>query len=60
MARLGLSGVQEAIDSVVFDFSFVVEGYSNDELPENILGCARLNRLNLPAAQEFPADLRVD
>ena len=36
MARTGMAGVQQKISSVIFDFSFVVEGYGDDELPEQV------------------------
>ena len=37
LARLGLSGVRERIKDVVFDWAFVIEGHTDEELPENIL-----------------------
>ena len=60
MARTGMAGVQQKISSVIFDFAFVVEAYSDDEQPENILGCARVLRLDLERAKEFPQHLLAD
>ena len=54
-ARLGLSGVRERIKDVVFDFGFVIEGHSDFELPENMLGAVRLSKLDLSLAKTFPA-----
>ena len=55
MARLGLSGVRERIKDVVFDFGFVIEGHSDFELPENMLGAVRLSKMDLSLAKPFPA-----
>eukprot|EP00455_Lapot_gusevi_P046658 TRINITY_DN6178_c0_g3_i2.p1 TRINITY_DN6178_c0_g3~~TRINITY_DN6178_c0_g3_i2.p1 ORF type:complete len:345 (-),score=141.39 TRINITY_DN6178_c0_g3_i2:49-1047(-) len=57
MAKLGLAGVRQALQTVIFDFAFVVEGYTNDELPEQILGAARLVKLDLSNVQHFPTEL---
>lgn len=53
-ARLGLSGVRERIKDVVFDFGFVIEGHSDFELPENMLGAVRISKLDLSLAKKFP------
>lgn len=53
-ARLGLRGVQEKIKSVVFDIGFVIEGHSDFELPENMLGAVRMGKLDLSLAKKFP------
>jgi hypothetical protein len=60
MARTGMAGVQQKMVNVIFDFAFVVEAYSDDEQPENILGCARVMRLDLSKATEFPQHLLGD
>ena len=54
LARLGLSGVRERIKDVVFDWAFVIEGHTDDELPENILSAARLGHLEMTAALPLP------
>lgn len=54
-ARLGLGGVRERIKDVVFDFGFVIEGHSDFELPENMLGAVRISKLDLSLAKPFPA-----
>ena len=57
MARTGLYGVIDQISSVIFDYAFVIEGHSDSELPEQILGCVRMSKLNVMQAPEFPIDL---
>lgn len=57
LARTGMAGVQERLSSVIFDFSFVIEAYSDDEQPENILGGVRVVKLDLQRAPEFPTEL---
>jgi len=52
-ARVGLNGVKERIKDVVFDFGFVIEGHSDFELPENMLGAVRLSKLDLSLAKPF-------
>ena len=54
LARLGLSGVRERVKDVVFDWAFVIEGHTDDELPENILSAARLSKLEMTAALQLP------
>lgn len=54
LARLGLSGVRERIKDVIFDLAFVVEGHTDDELPEQILSSQRLSKLDLSTAKTFP------
>ena len=54
LARLGLSGVRERIKDVVFDWAFVIEGHTDEELPENILSAARLSQLEMTAALQLP------
>lgn len=44
------SMVAGAIKSLVFDIGIVLEGHTDEELPERLLGSARLNRLDLSAA----------
>lgn len=53
-SRLGLSGVKERIKDCVFDFGFVIEGHSDFELPENMLGAVRFSKLDLTQAMKFP------
>jgi hypothetical protein len=54
-ARVGLGGVRERIKDCVFDFGFVIEGHSDFELPENMLGAVRFSHLDLSLAKLFPA-----
>lgn len=54
-ARVGLGGVRERIKDCIFDFGFVIEGHSDFELPENMLGAVRFSKLDLSLAKVFPA-----
>lgn len=45
------------MDSVIFDAAVVIEGRSDDELPERILCSARVSKIGEKAAKEFPAEL---
>lgn len=38
---------------MVFEFAFVLQGNSADELPEHVLGCARLFRLDFLKERPF-------
>ena len=55
IARKGLNSLLDRIKDMVLDISFCMEGHSNDELPETLLGCYRINRVDLSvAAQPLP------
>lgn len=56
LARVGLMGVRERIRDVVFDWAFVIEGHTDEELPENILSAARLSKLDVTDATPLPAE----
>ena len=59
-ARSGLHEIHDRIASIVFELAIVIEGHADDELPEAILGCARLSRLDLERAVALPAELSGD
>ncbi|ETV86567.1 hypothetical protein, variant [Aphanomyces astaci] len=50
VARKGLSGVADHFGNMVVDFGFVLEGQDDDEVPEQILGCVRLCKVDLKNA----------
>ncbi|OQR82598.1 hypothetical protein ACHHYP_15750 [Achlya hypogyna] len=50
VARKGLCGVTEHFGNMVVDFGFVLEGQEDDELPEQILGCVRLCKVDVKTA----------
>lgn len=54
LARLGLSGIKSKLKTVIFDNAFVLQGATDDELPERILAAARLGRLDLPGSADVP------
>lgn len=39
---------------LVIDLAFVIQGNDPEELPEHVLGTARLSRINLSTAAELP------
>lgn len=53
-ARMGLHGMREALQQVVFDWSAVIEGETDEELPEQLLFCARFNKLESNAVPVLP------
>ena len=56
-ARIGLQGVKQSLTSVIFDYGFVIECDHNDEMPENILACARMSKLSPSDATHLPKDI---
>ncbi|GAB9462530.1 hypothetical protein Gpo141_00000019 [Globisporangium polare] len=50
VARKGLVGVSEHFRNMVVDFGFVLEGQEDAELPEQILGCVRLCKIDVRQA----------
>ncbi|EQC34345.1 hypothetical protein SDRG_08117 [Saprolegnia diclina VS20] len=50
VARKGLCGVTDHFGNMVVDFGFVLEGQEDDELPEQILGCVRLCKVDVKTA----------
>lgn len=53
-ARLGLSGIREHIKQVISDFAFLIEGQTDNELPEQILSAVRLIKLDFQQAVQLP------
>uniref|UniRef100_A0AAV1T4Q0 PH domain-containing protein n=1 Tax=Peronospora matthiolae TaxID=2874970 RepID=A0AAV1T4Q0_9STRA len=50
IARKGLVGISSHACSMVLDFGFVLEGQEDHELPEQILGCVRLCKVDICSA----------
>ena len=50
VARKGLAGVTDHMGNMIVDFGLVVEGQTDDELPERILGCVRLCKIDVVSA----------
>ncbi|KAI9998060.1 hypothetical protein PInf_002394 [Phytophthora infestans] len=50
IARKGLVGVSTHACNMILDFGFVLEGQEDNELPEQILGCVRLCKVDLRQA----------
>ena len=47
LAKQGLNTLLQSLDQTVLDVGFTIEGRVDEELPEVILGCARLSYLDL-------------
>jgi hypothetical protein len=54
MALVGLNGMKDHVRDVVFDFVFVVEGHPDEELPEQMLGGARICRMDTARMDVYP------
>ena len=50
LARKGLAALKARFAQMVLDVAFLVEGRGDEELPEQLLGCARLHRLDYEKA----------
>ncbi|KAG6951964.1 hypothetical protein JG688_00013499 [Phytophthora aleatoria] len=50
IARKGLVGVSTHACNMILDFGFVLEGQEDNELPEQILGCVRLCKVDVSQA----------
>ncbi|OWZ22435.1 hypothetical protein PHMEG_0002873 [Phytophthora megakarya] len=53
IARKGLVGVSTHAYKMVLDFGFVLEGQEDHELPEQILGCVRLCKVDVRRAPKL-------
>lgn len=50
MARAIVRKMQSCCKSLVLDLAFVLQAEAEDELPERVLGCLRLDHVNLDEA----------
>ncbi len=53
LARKGLAALKPRFAQMVLDVAFLVEGRGDEELPEQLLGCARLHRLGYEEAAPY-------
>jgi len=51
LARKAVNGLIDMLPTMVIDLAFVVEGTTDEELPEQVLGCCRFSKLNLSTAK---------
>ncbi|CAI5738164.1 unnamed protein product [Peronospora destructor] len=54
MARRGIHSLIDKTSRLVIDLAFVIQGETEDELPEQVLGCCRLDRINVHKAVDLP------
>jgi hypothetical protein len=55
IARRAYYGYLSRLAPVVFDNAFVLQGHRGEELPELVLGAARVYRIDFEQARPFPA-----
>ncbi|KAG6622830.1 uncharacterized protein IUM83_09070 [Phytophthora cinnamomi] len=54
IARRGIHSLIDKTSKLVIDVAFVIQGETEDELPERVLGCCRLDRVNVQKAVNLP------
>eukprot|EP00483_Globobulimina_turgida_P010924 UN10945 len=57
-ARQGLSFVKDTIQTAIYDIGLVIEGHSNQQLPEQILACCRISKMGIHLCKPFPSKLQ--
>eukprot|EP00053_Salpingoeca_punica_P012942 m.116295 g.116295 ORF g.116295 m.116295 type:complete len:398 (+) comp16070_c0_seq1:261-1454(+) len=56
VARKGMGMIRELVEHMQWDIGFTIEGWTDDELPENILAVIRMHNLHLTLAEEVDFD----
>jgi len=56
IARRGLYSIKDFFGNLVIDCGFVIEGRSNNELPEQLVAALRMVKLDQKLAKPFPLD----
>ncbi|ETM53158.1 hypothetical protein L914_03360 [Phytophthora nicotianae] len=54
IARRGIHSLIDKTSRLVIDVAFVIQGETEEELPEQVLGCCRLDRVNVQKAADLP------
>lgn len=54
IARRGIHLLLDKTSRLVIDVAFVIQGETEDELPEQVLGCCRLDHVNVQMAKHLP------
>lgn len=54
IARRGIHSLIDKTSRLVIDVAFVIQGEAEEELPEQVLGCCRLDRVNVQKAEDLP------
>ncbi|TDH72747.1 hypothetical protein CCR75_007777 [Bremia lactucae] len=55
IARRGIHAILDKTSRLVIDVAFVLQGETEDELPEQVLGCCRLDHVNVQKAMDLPS-----
>ncbi|KAI9916282.1 hypothetical protein PsorP6_017953 [Peronosclerospora sorghi] len=53
VARRGIHALLDKTSRLVIDVAFVIQGETEDELPEQVLGCCRLDSVNVQKAKDL-------
>ncbi|OQS03311.1 hypothetical protein THRCLA_04392 [Thraustotheca clavata] len=59
VARTGINSLVDKTSKMIIDMCFVLQGETEDELPEQILGCARMVRVDLSSAKHLDQVVNV-
>lgn len=53
LARKGVDSFRERLKSCILDFGLTIQGNKGDELPEHVLCCARINKLDFTTCKRL-------